>query len=57
MIKVIFIALIAGAWAADKNIVQLATELGATTLVQFLQDAGLDTALAGQGTFCSIVEQ
>ena len=39
--------------ADDKNIVQLAEELGATTLVSFVKDAGLAEALTGTGKFRS----
>lgn len=35
--------------AANKNIVQLAEELGATTLIQYVKQAGLEGALSGQG--------
>lgn len=36
---------------AQKNIVDLATELGATELVSFIKAAGLDEALSGTGPF------
>ncbi|KAL4226721.1 hypothetical protein ACF0H5_014701 [Mactra antiquata] len=43
--------LLASCYGADNNIVQLAEQLGATTLVSFVKSAGLDGALSGPGPF------
>lgn len=51
-IEAIILALcVANSFAQKKNIVKLAEELGATTLVSYVRTAGLEGALAGPGKF------
>ncbi|XP_053377483.1 periostin-like [Mercenaria mercenaria] len=48
---VIFVLYAADCLAQSKNIVELAEELGATTLVSYVKAAGLESALKGNGPF------
>lgn len=48
---VLFVSLLALTSAQDKNLVELAKSLGATTLVSFLEKAGLNDTIATGGPF------
>lgn len=41
--------------AQNKNIIKLAEELGATTLVGYVREAGLEGTLNGNGKNCFVV--
>lgn len=55
MYKQFFVLLMVNSVCSQDNVIDVARQFGASTLVKLLQDAELSSVLKGQGTISSII--